>query len=121
MDMVHINGLMVECILDSGRGIKCMAMVKSSGQIRESIQGYFFWILIFKEYFEDKKHGRGQFEWGDGRKYEGIWVNGICHNNFQVNNKEQVFIIWQQVKKNMANGKMVLKKDGQNQKKQKNI
>lgn len=61
-----------------------------------------------QEYFEDKKHGRGQFEWGDGRKYEGIWVNGICHNNIdQVNNKASVFIIWQQVKKNMVNGKMV--------------
>jgi predicted secreted acid phosphatase len=22
------------------------------------------------------KHGKGVFEWGDGRRYEGIWVNG---------------------------------------------
>jgi len=25
---------------------------------------------------DDKKHGKGIFEWGDGRKYEGTWVNG---------------------------------------------
>jgi hypothetical protein len=25
---------------------------------------------------DDKKHGKGVFEWGDGRKYEGIWING---------------------------------------------
>jgi hypothetical protein len=30
-----------------------------------------------KEYEDDKKHGKGIFEWSDGRKYIGIWINGI--------------------------------------------
>ena len=28
------------------------------------------------EYLDDKKHGFGTFEWGNGKKYEGEWVNG---------------------------------------------
>ena len=44
-------------------------------------------FYIFKKYFlderkyighyvEDKKHGYGEFEWPDGRKYKGQWLNG---------------------------------------------
>lgn len=28
------------------------------------------------EYVDDKKDGEGIFEWGNGKKYEGRWVNG---------------------------------------------
>lgn len=28
------------------------------------------------EYLDDKKHGFGVFEWGNGKKYEGEWLNG---------------------------------------------
>jgi len=27
-------------------------------------------------YVEDKKHGYGEFEWPDGRRYKGQWSNG---------------------------------------------
>jgi hypothetical protein len=32
--------------------------------------------LFLKEYTDDKKHGKGTFEWADGRKYKGQWING---------------------------------------------
>ena len=28
------------------------------------------------EYLDDKKHGHGIFEWGNGKVYEGGWANG---------------------------------------------
>ena len=28
------------------------------------------------EYIDDKKEGKGSFFWPDGRKYEGDWLNG---------------------------------------------
>ena len=28
------------------------------------------------DYLEDKKHGLGTFYWPDGRKYTGSWFNG---------------------------------------------
>lgn len=28
------------------------------------------------EYIDDKKHGQGTFVWPDGRKYEGAWKYG---------------------------------------------
>ena len=28
---------------------------------------------------DDKKHGEGVFSWGNGKKYEGKWVNGKQH------------------------------------------
>jgi len=31
------------------------------------------------EYLDDKKHGYGIFEWGNGKIYEGYWVNGKYH------------------------------------------
>ena len=33
-------------------------------------------IIFFLIILEDKKHGTGTFEWGNGKKYEGHWVNG---------------------------------------------
>ena len=31
------------------------------------------------EYADDKKHGHGTFYWPDGRKWEGPWVTGNQH------------------------------------------
>lgn len=31
------------------------------------------------EYYDDKKHGEGIFEWGNGKRYEGKWENGKQH------------------------------------------
>lgn len=31
-------------------------------------------FIVFQEYEEDKKHGKGIFEWSDGRKYIGTWI-----------------------------------------------
>jgi hypothetical protein len=28
------------------------------------------------EYLDDKKHGKGTFRWADNRTYCGTWVNG---------------------------------------------
>ena len=28
------------------------------------------------DYLDDKKHGHGTFRWSDGRIYQGTWVNG---------------------------------------------
>ena len=35
-------------------------------------------IYVSQEYEDDKKHGKGIFEWSDGRKYIGTWISGIC-------------------------------------------
>ena len=31
------------------------------------------------EYLDDKKHGYGIFKWYDGRQYAGYWANGHQH------------------------------------------
>ena len=35
-----------------------------------------YFNFIIKEYEDDKKHGKGVFEWQDGRKYIGTWIAG---------------------------------------------
>ncbi len=27
----------------------------------------------------DKKHGKGMYSWADGRRYDGMWLNGKQH------------------------------------------
>jgi len=42
-------------------------------------KGKFEWAdgrLYTGEYYEDKKEGEGTFEWPDGRKYMGPWRMG---------------------------------------------
>ena len=44
--------------------------------------GVFEWLDGKKfegEYLDDKKHGNGRFRWSDGRMYTGTWVNGKQH------------------------------------------
>ena len=31
------------------------------------------------DYLDDKKHGNGSFRWSDGRIYSGTWLNGRQH------------------------------------------
>ena len=31
------------------------------------------------EYYMDKKHGRGKYTWADGRIYDGMWADGKQH------------------------------------------
>lgn len=51
---------------------------------------------MFKEYEDDKKHGKGVFEWADGRKYIGTWISGFYPLHDQVGSMEQVFTTWLQ-------------------------
>jgi hypothetical protein len=34
------------------------------------------------DYIDDKKHGHGTFNWGNGKIYEGGWINGKQDVNF---------------------------------------
>lgn len=83
MELEPIFGQIKEYIKDNGKKIKCMGRDKFLGLMEENIQEYLNLILKKKkEYIEDRKHGKGIFEWGDGRKYEGTWVNGIILINY---------------------------------------
>lgn len=44
MAMEPISGQMVECILDSGRRIKCMVMDKYLGKMGENILAYYIFL-----------------------------------------------------------------------------
>ena len=74
-------GLTKEYIQDNGKKIKCMDQGRQRGLMAENIQEFNDFISYFQEYFEDKKHGHGVFEWSDGRKYIGEWINGIDYEN----------------------------------------
>lgn len=39
-------------------------------------------------YKDDKKNGKGVFEWSDGKKYIGNWVNGMLNISNIVENRE---------------------------------
>lgn len=76
-EMALMSGLIKESIQDNGKKIRCMVQVRQLGLMVENIQEFNILIAYSQEYFEDKKHGHGVFEWSDGRKYIGEWINGI--------------------------------------------
>lgn len=70
-----IYGLIEELMMENGRTIKWMERVPFNGLVNmnfNNLDGR----LYTGAYCEDKKHGYGEFEWPDNRKYKGNWQNG---------------------------------------------
>lgn len=75
--LVNTIGVMEKFIKDNGKIIKWMeSIIKMNIYIN---RGETVWTdnkRYIGEYYEDKKHGDGIFEWGNGKRYEGKWENG---------------------------------------------
>lgn len=70
-----ILGQMEELMMENGRIIRWMERVSSNGLVNVNFH-HLDGRRYTGAYCEDKKHGYGEFEWPDNRKYKGNWQNG---------------------------------------------
>ena len=69
MGKAPIIGQMKNNTLENGKTIKCTEKDTLLGLMGKSI---YLLLSYVGDYFEDKKHGYGEFQWPDGRKYKVI-------------------------------------------------
>ena len=71
-------------IQENGKTIKCMGKVTLHGPMEKSLNYNSSYV---GDYLDDKKHGYGEFQWPDGRKYRVIFfyfrVDGKMDNNME--------------------------------------